>query len=131
MHAHRTRLAAAAAVLALAAPLAVTSSAEAGVQERRTISIEGVKTPTSKFFAKGEVMPSYAERNAVMQRKLRGQATWRKGFRFQTGAQSKYRERIKPLRRIGTVCYRVKVAGSGDYRTSFSGRVCIRTFRRG
>ena len=129
MHAHRTRLAAAAAVLALAAPLAAASTAEAGVQERRVISIEGVQTPTNKFFAKGEVTPTYAERNAVMQRKLRGQARWHDDFRFQTGEQSKYRERIKPLRQVGTVCYRVKVAASGDFRTSFSGRVCIRTFR--
>ena len=129
MHAHRTRLVAAAAVLALAAPLAAASTAEAGGQERRVISIEGIQTPTHKFFAKGEVAPSYAERNAVMQRKLRGQATWRDDFRFQTGEQSKYRERIKALERVGTVCYRVKIAGSGDYRTSYSGKVCIRTFR--
>ena len=64
-----------------------------------------------------------------MQRKLRGQATWRDDFRFQTGEQSKYRERIKALERVGTVCYRVKIAGSGDFRTSYSGKVCIRTFR--
>ena len=129
MYAHRTRLAAAAACLALAAPLGAASTAEAGVQERRVISIEGVKTPTDRFFAKGEVTPSYAERNAVMQRKVRGQARWHQDFRFQTGPRSRYRERIQPLRRVGRVCYRVKIAGSDDLRTSFSDRVCIRTFR--
>jgi hypothetical protein len=127
--AHRTRRAAAAAVLALAAPLTVASTAEAGVQESRVITIEGVMTPTEKFFAKGEVTPTYAERNAVMQRKVRGQASWRKDHRFQTDAESRYRERIRPLKRIGTVCYRVRIAGSGDFITSYSGRVCIRTVR--
>ena len=70
MHAHRTRLAAAAAVLALAAPLTAASTADAGVQERRVITIEGVRRRPDNFFAKGEVTPPYAERNAVMQRKL-------------------------------------------------------------
>jgi hypothetical protein len=129
MPAHRTRLAAAVAVLALAAPVTATSTAEAGVQESRTITIKGVKTPRDKFFAKGRVSPEYAERNAVMQRKVRGQARWRKDFRFQTNENSRYREKIRPLKRVGRVCYRVRIAASGDFRTSFSDRVCIRTFR--
>jgi len=129
MLAHRTRLAAAAAVLALAAPLTAVSTAGAGVQETRTVTIKGIEPNPGRFFAKGKVIPQYAERGAIMQRKLRSQSRWRDDFRFETSATSRYRQRIKPLRRVGTVCYRVKVNASNGFRTSYSERVCIRTFR--
>ena len=132
MPAHRTRLAAAAAVLALFAPLTAVTTADAGTQEAqgtRTVTIKGVEPNPGRFFAKGKVRPEYAERGAIMQRKLRSQSRWRDDFRFETSAASRYRQRIKPLRRVGTVCYRVKVNASNGYARAFSERVCIRTFR--
>ena len=39
------------------------------------------------------------------------------------------KEIIKALKRVGTICYRVKIGASGRFETSYSGRVCIKTTR--
>ena len=130
MHAHRTRLAAAAAVLALAAPLStLTVPAQAGVQEQRQISLRGIEPRNDHFFIKGKVRPSYENRAAVVQRKVGRNGHWTAWKNFRTNGQSRYRERVRPLRHTGRVYYRVKVDASGGFRTSFSGAVFIRTVR--
>ena len=129
MHAHRTRLAAAAAFLALAAPLStVTVPAEAGGQEHRSISIRGVEPRENRFFIKGRVAPSYENRAAVVQRKVGRHGRWKAWDHFRTNDHSRYRQRVKALRRTGRVYYRVKVDASGGFATSFSRSVFIRTY---
>jgi hypothetical protein len=133
MFANRLRLVAAGAALVMSASLAVSTSAtaEPGAQqakEVRPISIKGVEPRPNVFIAKGRVFPEYKERRAVMQRKLKSANRWRGWKAFNTDDRSRYRQRIAPLKRVGVVCYRVKVAGNARYRTSYSSRVCIRTF---
>ena len=130
MHAHRRRLAAAAAVLALAAPLStLTVPAEAGVQDHRTISIRGIEPRENRFFIKGKVAPSYENRAAIVQRRIGRHGRWKAWDHFRTNDRSRYRQRVKALRRTGRVYYRVKVNASGDFATSFSGAIYIRTYR--
>ena len=130
MHAHRTRLAAAAAVLALAAPLStVTAPAQAGTPEQRSISLHGIDGPGNRFFIKGKVRPAYQNRPAVIQRRVGRDGRWKAWKDFRTNDRSRYRERIMPLRRLGRVFYRVKVEASDGFATSFSGSIFIRTVR--
>jgi hypothetical protein len=130
MHAHRTRLAAAAAVLALAAPLStITVPAQAGVQEQRSISIRGIEPRHDRFFIKGKVEPSYENRAAIIQRRVGRTGHWNAWKTFRTNDRSRYRQKVTALRQPGRVYYRVKVNASGDYATSFSGALYIRTYR--
>ena len=130
MHAHRTRLVAATAVLLLAGPLSTVSTpAEAGVQVQRSISIRGIEPHDDRFFAKGRVRPTYAHRDAILQRRVGREGRWKAWEEFRTTGRSRYRERITALRRPGRVFYRVKVEASDGFRTSFSGAIWIRTFR--
>ncbi len=129
MYAHRRRLAAAAAVLALAAPLStLTVPAQAGGQER-LISIRGIEPREDRFFIKGKVAPSYENRAAIVQRRIGRHGRWKAWDHFRTNDRSRYRQRVKALRRTGRVYYRVKVNASGDFATSFSRAVFIRTYR--
>ena len=129
MHAHRPRLAAAAAVLALAAPLStLTTPARAGVQER-SISLRGIEPRDDHFFIKGKVRPDYANQAAVIQRRVGRDGRWTAWKDFRTNDQSRYRERVRALRQPGRVFYRVKIDASDGFATSFSGAIFIRTFR--
>lgn len=133
MFANRMRLVAAGAALVVSASLAVTTSATAEsaagqTKEERTISIAGVEPRPNVFFAKGRVFPDYKNRRAIMQRKPRSEDRWRAWKAFRTNDRSRYRRRIAPLKRVGVVCYRVKVPGNARFKTSYSARVCIRTF---
>jgi len=130
---NRLRLVAAGAALVMSASLAVTTSATAEpatqqAKEEREITIKGIEPRSNVFIAKGRVFPEYKDRRAVMQRKLKSANQWRGWKAFTTNDRSRYRERIAPLKRVGIVCYRVKVAGNARYKTSYSSRVCIRTF---
>lgn len=126
----RTRLAAAAAFLALAAPLStVTVPAEAGLQEHRQISIQGEQTGPRRFFVKGRVQPDYPDGAAVVQRRVGRHGHWTAYEEFRTSDRSRYRQRVRALRHVGRVYYRVKVDASGDFATSFSRPVFLRTCR--
>lgn len=128
----RTRLAAAVAALALSAPLAAVGTAQAAPaapDATREISIKGIEPRNDVFFAKGKVAPSYENRFAIMQRKLKSEKKWDNWKKFKTNDNSRYRKEIKALNRVGTICYRVKIKASGDFETSYSGRVCIKTTR--
>lgn len=146
MFATRMRLAVATAALAVAAPLAVSTSAAADrtgesaaavAQEKksRVVYLKGKEPRANVFVAYGRVEPGYKKRPAVLQRKLKSEKRWSDWKRFQTDGQSKYRERIAALKRNGIVCYRVKVPGNATFKTSFSrnidgksfGQVCIET----
>ena len=131
---NRMRLVAAAAALVATAPLAALGTAHAEqaageAKPERTITIKGVEPRDGVYFVKGKVTPSYKERFALVQRKLKSEQTWSSYDRFKTTDESRYRERIEALERVGTVCYRVKIKGNDTFATSYSGRVCIRTFR--
>jgi len=131
---NRMRLVAVAAALVATAPLAAvgTANAEQAAGEakpERTIRIKGVEPRDSVFFVKGRVKPNYKERFAIVQRKLKSEKSWDNFGTFKTTDESTYRERIYALKRPGVVCYRVKVKGNDTFKTSYSGRVCIRTFR--
>ena len=131
---NRTRLVAVAAALVATAPLAAvgTANAEQAAGEakpERIISIKGVEPKDGVFFVKGKVEPSYKERFAIIQRKLKSEKSWDNYSKFQTTDESRYRERVFALKRPGTVCYRVKIKGNDSFKTSYSARVCIRTFR--
>ena len=131
---NRMRLVAVAAALVATAPLAAvgTANAEPAAGEakpERTIKIKGVEPRDGVFFAKGKVTPNYQQRFAVMQRKLKSEKSWDNVRKFKTTDNSTYRERIHALKRQGVVCYRVKIKGNDTFKTSYSGRVCIRTFR--
>ncbi len=131
---HRLRLVAAAAALVATAPLASLGTAQAepaAPDATRTITMKGSEPRSGVFFAKGRVAPSYANRYAIMQRKLKSAKNWDNWKKFKTNDNSRYRKEIKALNRVGTICYRVKIKGSGRFETSYSNRqVCIRT-RRG
>jgi hypothetical protein len=131
MPSHRTRLAAAAAAFVATASLVAAAPADAGSpgDQERTISIRGIEPHEGRFFVKGKVRPSYEDRHAVIQRRVGRDGRWKAWDRFRTDDRSRYRERIMPLSRPGKVFYRVKVAASGDFVTSFSRTVWIRTFR--
>ena len=133
MFANRLRLAAATIALVAAAPLAslgTAHSAQAGeAKPERTISIKGVEPKDGVFFVKGRVKPDYKERFALVQRKLKSEKKWATIGKFRTTDESTYRERIYALNRPGVVCHRVKIKGNDTFATSYSGRVCIRTFR--
>jgi hypothetical protein len=129
---HRTRLAAAVLALAVSAPLTAvgTAQAEPATPEvERTITIKGIEPRNNVFFAKGKVEPSYENRYAIMQRKLKSANSWDNWKKFKTNGESRYRKEIKALNRVGTICYRVKINASGRFETSYSGRVCIKTTR--
>lgn len=129
-----TRLAAAVLTVAAATSL-TTSTASAGSPggdgsaATRTITITAVEPRDDVFVAKGTVDPAYADRIAIMQRKLRREKSWSTWRKFRTTDASRYRRRIDPLRRPGVVCYRVRVKASDGYDDSSSSRVCIRTYR--
>ena len=124
----RTRLAVAAAVLSLAAPLSTVSApAQAGVQER-TITLHGIQPHAQRFFIKGKVRPAYENRPAVIQRRVGRDGRWKAWRDFRTNDRSRYRERILPLPRPGRVFYRVKVDASDGFAKAFSGSIFIRTF---
>lgn len=128
----RNRLAATVAAIALSVPLAAvgTAQAEPATPEvKREISIKGIEPRNNVFFAKGKVTPSYENRYATMQRKLKSANKWDNWKKFKTNGQSRYRKEIKALNRVGTICYRVKIGASGRFETSYSGRVCIKTTR--
>ena len=103
------------------------AAAAGAAKQERTISVKGVEPRDDVFFAKGRVRPAYRERRAIMQRKPRSADGWRDWRTFRTTDESRFRERIAPLRRKGVVCYRVKIEGNRKFSTSFSPRVCIRT----
>jgi hypothetical protein len=130
---NRMRLVAAAAALLVAAPVASLGTAHAqgtpGELPERQISINGIEPREGVFFAKGKVRPDYENRYATMQRKLKSASSWDDWRKFKTNDSSRYRKEIKPLERLGTICYRVKVKGNDSFATSFSGRVCIKTRR--
>jgi hypothetical protein len=129
---HRTRLAAAVLALAVSAPLTASGTAQAEPatpEVKRTISIKGIEPRNNVFFAKGKVEPSYENRYATMQRKLKSANSWDNWKKFKTNGESRYRKEIKALNRVGTICYRVKINASGRFETSYSGRVCIKTTR--
>ncbi|MGH3348379.1 MAG: hypothetical protein ACRDO4_15475 [Nocardioides sp.] len=133
MFANRLRLVAAGAALVMSASLAVSTSATAEpaaaqAKEERTITIHGSEPRPNVFIVKGRVSPEYANKRATVQRKLRSANTWKGWKAFRTNDNSRYRQRIAPLRRRGVVCYRIKVKGNATYKTSYSGRVCIKTF---
>lgn len=127
---HRMRLAVVGAALVATTPLmAVTATADvaatAAVKQERTITVKLVQPREGVFFAKGRVKPDYKERFAIMQRKVKGTKKWRDWRKFRTTDESRYRERIVPLNRVGRVCYRVKIKGNARFKTSYSDRVCI------
>lgn len=131
---HRIRLAVVGAALIATTPLvAVTATADvaatAAAKPERTITIKGVEPRDGVFFAKGRVKPDYKERFGIMQRKLKSEKKWSNWRKFKTTKKSTYRERIAPLKRTGVVCYRVKIKGNANFATSYSSRVCIRTYR--
>lgn len=130
---NRMRLVAAAAALIATAPLAAVGTANAegaaaAAKPERTITIKGVEPRSNVFFIKGRVKPDYKQRFAVLQRKLKSEKNWDNARKFKTTNNSTYRERISALDRSGIVCYRVKIAGNDKFRTSYSNKVCIRTF---
>jgi len=135
---HRLRLVAAGATLVMSTSLTIATTATAepaapataatAAKEKRTITIKGIEPRPNVFIAKGRVFPAYEKRPAIMQRKLKSEKTWGTWKRFKTNGKSRYRERIAPLQRRGTVCYRVKIKGNKKFRSSFSARVCIKTF---
>lgn len=131
MFATRMRLVAAAAALIATAPLAMigTANAEAQAKPEREISIKGVEPKDGVFFVKGKVQPDYEKRFAIVERKLKSENKWSNFRKFKTTNQSKYRQRIKALNRTGVVCYRIKIKGNANFKTSYSSRVCIRTTR--
>lgn len=132
MFANRLRLAAATVALVAAAPLASLGTANATLAEakpERTISIKGIEPKEGVFFIKGKVQPDYEQRYAIVQRKLKSENKWDNFRKFKTTNESKYRERVYALKRSGVVCYRVKIKGNATFATSYSSRVCIRTFR--
>lgn len=134
---HRLRLVGAGAALVVSNSLAVATTATAepaapapaatAAKETRTINIKGVEPRPNVFIAKGRVFPAYETKPAIMQRKLKGAKKWGPWKRFKTSDKSRYRERIAPLKRRGTVCYRVKIKGNKKFKNSFSARVCIET----
>lgn len=131
---HRFRAAVAAAILTAVVTGSVAAAAPGGAavqrgSDPRFISIEGIEPQPERFYVKGEVEPEYQNRAAVLQRKVGRSGRWKAWKDFDTNGQSKYRERIKALRRVGRVFYRVKVEASGSFRTSFSGVVFIHTVR--
>jgi hypothetical protein len=136
---HRLRLVAAGAALVMSASLTVATTATAepaapattttpAAKEERTINILGIEPRPDVFIAKGRVFPAYEKKPAIMQRKLKSAKKWGTWKRFKTNGKSRYRERVAPLQRRGTVCYRVKVEGNTKFKNSFSPRVCIKTF---
>lgn len=134
MCATRIRLAAVTVALVATAPLAALGTANAQpsspqVKPEREISIKGVEPRDGVFFVKGKVQPDYQERFAFLQRKLKSENSWSNARRFTTSGDSSYRERVRALKRPGVVCYRVKIKGNANFKTSYSSRVCIRTFR--
>lgn len=121
---------AAAVLVALLLAAVPASAATGGTAETRTITIRAVEPKDDVFFAKGRVDPAYADRIALMQRKLKRESawsTWKTWKKFRTDEESRYRRQIKPLNRVGTVCYRVKIKASGQYDASWSDKVCIRS----
>lgn len=114
-----------AVVLAVvAAPAAVV----AGEPVTRTVTVRGAEPRDDVFFLVGRVQPDYPDGPAVIQRKLRRQQTWQRWRGFTTSATGRFRQRIRPLRRPGVLCYRVRVpAGSGSPAVT-SDQVCLRTF---
>lgn len=136
---HRLRLVAAGAALVMSASLTVATTATAepaapakaatsAAKEKRTINIKGIEPRPNVFIAKGRVFPAYEKKPAIMQRKLKSEKKWGTWKRFKTNGKSRYRERIAPLQRRGTVCYRVKIKGNKKFKNSFSAKVCIKTF---
>lgn len=130
---NRMRLVAAAAALVATAPLAAVGTANAeeavaAAKPERTITIKGVEPREGVFFAKGKVKPDYKQRFAVVERKLKSEKNWSNFRTFKTTNDSSYRERISALKRSGIVCYRIKIKGNDQFRTSYSNKVCIRTF---
>jgi hypothetical protein len=133
MFATRMRLVAATVALVATAPLAAlgTANAESAGQAKpeRKITIVGKEPKQGKFIIKGTVKPGYENRSAVVERKLKSQNKWNNFRKFKTNGQSKYRQRIAALNRVGVVCYRVKIKGNDTFKTSYSRRVCIQTTR--
>ena len=72
MLAHRTRLAAAARCRPRARRTADRrlDRPTPASRRHRTVTIKGIEPNPGRFFAKGKVIPQYAERGAIMQRKL-------------------------------------------------------------
>ena len=128
---HRTRRAVAAAALAATATLVTAVPAGAGTtgDEQRSISIRGVEPREDRFFIKGRVEPSYENRAATIQRKIGRSGEWSAWKDFRTNDRSRYRERVRALRRVGRVFYRVRIDASDGFRRSFSSVVFIRTSR--
>ncbi len=127
----RSRAAAVAALLALAAPLSsVSAPVEAGTPQHRQISIQGSEPRPNHFFIKGRVRPDYQNRAATVQRRVGRNGTWTSYHQFRTSDRSRYHQRIRALRQVGRVYYRVKVNASNGFAKSFSRTVFIRTFRR-
>jgi hypothetical protein len=146
---NRMRLMAVAVALVATAPLAAlgTASADTAAPETdqakksRTIYLKGKEPKNGVFIATGRVMPDYKGRAGIVERKLKSQKNWSTFKKFKTNNKSKYRERIAPLKKRGVVCYRIKIKGSGNFKTSYSRniadengvqvsskKVCIRTY---
>ncbi|QZY30543.1 hypothetical protein [Nocardioides coralli] len=131
MTAHRARDLAAATVLPLVAALAVTTlgtPADAGTTEPRTVSITAVEPRDDVFLVKGKVRPHHPGGRVLVQRKRPQAAHWQKWRTVRTTDASRYRRRVRQLRRPGVICYRVKVPGDATYADAFSEKVCIRTY---
>lgn len=133
MMATRTRLAAATITLVATAPLAALGTADAEqaagqAKPERAISIKGVEPRDDVYFVKGKVTPDYEKRFAILQRKLKSENKWSNSRKFKTTDTSKYRERVYALKRPGVVCYRVKIKGNDNFKTSYSDRVCIHSY---
>ena len=78
---NRMRFVAATAALVATAPLATVGTANAALaageaKPERTITIKGVEPRDGVFFVKGKVEPTYQERFAVLQRKLKSEKSW-------------------------------------------------------
>jgi hypothetical protein len=129
---HRARTLATAVGLVLGTalgPAPATGHAAAGTTgAERTVGITAVEPRDDVFVIKGRVRPAYPDGQLVVQRKRPKAAHWHRWRTVETSARSRYRQRVRQLRRPGVVCYRVRVPGDEAYADAFSAQVCIRTF---
>lgn len=109
------------------APIALSSSADAGIGKlKREITFKGVEPRPNKFIVKGRIGPVYENSRATMERKACGGCAWEKYKALTTDATSHFKMRVYgPGRGSNKTCYRVKVPSNAKFATTRSKALCI------
>lgn len=100
-------------------------SAEAAAKPSRLIFVKATNPKAQKFYLKGDIVPAYAKKKVVLQRKANAGAVWKRFSTFKSTKKSRFRVRIYRTPGAKKTCWRVVVPKGGGYKSSKSGSKCL------